>query len=382
MLFKKKTAGVTAEIRVRRCYGCGAILQDQDPNEAGYVPPEKFESGEETLCERCFKLRHYSTFKKNDFSLDYVSILTDAKETGALAVYVLNAFALEGSFLEGIGKYLPSNVLVVLNKRDVLPASFSDNYLKKYTLARLKKENIVPKDILLMSATKSPKDSIDLLWSRINELRDGKSVYFFGSYQVGKSSLINALLSRYSTPSGKMITTSPYPGTTLDVIAVPLSDEASLYDTPGIYNPTSFVSFAEPEQVPYLLPRTTVKPESYLSKPDQSFLFSNFARLDFDAGSKTDFVIYKSNDLTILRCKKSKADRTFQEVCGNVEMRPRTEKITSMSGLLPNPFKAIPGKRNVLRADSLFFVEFEGTDQEITVYAPKGVKVSLESAEL
>ena len=45
MFGKQKTNhGLTAEIRIKRCYGCGAILQDQDPNEAGYIPTDKLES--------------------------------------------------------------------------------------------------------------------------------------------------------------------------------------------------------------------------------------------------------------------------------------------------------------------------------------------------
>ena len=103
---KTKASGVTAEIRVRRCYGCGAILQDQDPDEVGYIPKEKFESGDENLCERCYKLRHYSKYKASgDFTIDYVTILSHAKEEGALVCYVLNAFSLEGSFLNGISKF-------------------------------------------------------------------------------------------------------------------------------------------------------------------------------------------------------------------------------------------------------------------------------------
>ena len=101
MLFKNnKTSGLTAEIRVKRCYGCGAILQDQDPNEIGYVPTEKFQSEDETLCERCYKLRHYSSFKKTaGLNIDFVTILDHAKEENALAIYVVNAFSIQASVL-------------------------------------------------------------------------------------------------------------------------------------------------------------------------------------------------------------------------------------------------------------------------------------------
>ena len=92
MFFKRtKASGVTQEIRVRRCYGCGAILQDTDPDEVGYVPPAKFESGEDTLCERCYKLRHYSTYKKTpDFEktlADVIDSFRESEECPALRSY-------------------------------------------------------------------------------------------------------------------------------------------------------------------------------------------------------------------------------------------------------------------------------------------------------
>jgi ribosome biogenesis GTPase YqeH len=381
MFFKKpKSSGFTAEIRVRRCYGCGAILQDQDPQEVGYVPPEKFASEDEMLCERCYKLRHYSSYSQSpSFNVDYVTILSHAKEEDALAVYVLNAFCLDGSFLDGIGKYLPQNVLVVVNKRDCLPDSYSDDYLIALVKAHLAKEGIHPKDVLLTSASTTNSSNMDKVMDRISQLRMGKSVYFFGAYQVGKSSIINSLLMDYSNSTEKMITTSPYPGTTLDVISIPLDDNSYLYDTPGIYNQHSFVSFIEPELVKYVLPRTLVRPEGYQAKEGQSFIISDFFRLDFVSGDKTDFTFFKSNDLEIVRCKIQKADSMIKANAEDVSLDIRSQKIHSVADLIPTTFKATPNRINTLRVWGLCFAEFMGKDQSLTVYAPKDVSVSLES---
>jgi ribosome biogenesis GTPase YqeH len=381
MFFKKtKASGLTQEIRVRRCYGCGAILQDQDPSEVGYVPPEKFENGEETLCERCYKLRHYSTYKKSpDFNLDYVTILTEAKEEGALLVYVLNAFCLTGSFLDGIGRYLSKNVLVVINKRDILPSDYSDDYLCAYVADKLSKENVKPLAILLTSASSVKNYNIGEVMRAIDEHRNGKSVYFIGAYQVGKSSLINCLLMDYSNSTEKMITTSPYPGTTLDVISIPLDENSYLYDTPGIYNPKSIISFIEPEIVKYVQPRKEIRPETYSAKDGQSFLFSNLARLDFVKGEKTDFTFYKSNDITLERTKIARADQAFLSLCENADLEPRTQKVKSILDLEKHTFTAVKDTTNRLSIVDLGFIDFIGKDQVLDVYAPKGVKVTLEN---
>lgn len=376
MLFKKtKASGLTAEIRVRRCYGCGAILQDTDPNEAGYIPKDKFEADDQNLCERCYKLRHYSTFKESgDLSLDYVTILEHAKEEGALAIYVVNAFALHGSFLEGIGKHLPENVLVVINKRDLLPNSYSDNYLIATVKENLKKEDIVAKDIIIASANK--KENIDSLIKAIDRNRANKSVYFVGAFQVGKSSLINTLLMNYTNSTDRMITTSPYPGTTLDVISIPLDEETCIYDTPGIYNSKSMISFLEPEIVKYVQPRNTVRPETYGAREGSSFLLSNLARLDFETGEKTDFTFYKSNDLTIERTKCNKADSLLASISKDGK-ETKTEKVSSVNDLVSYTFTGNKDEEERIIINGLGFVDFKGNNQVLKVFAPKGVEVKL-----
>ncbi len=384
MFFKKNNAsGLTAEIRVKRCYGCGAILQSQDPNEPGYVPPEKFDSDDETLCERCYKLRHYSQYKETkDINIDYITILDTAKENNSLAVYVFNAFSLNGSLLEGLGQYLPKKVLVVINKRDLLPRSYSDEYLIAQTKALLKKENIEPLDILVTSASSSKTANIPTLIEDINKYRDGKDVYFIGAYQVGKSSIINSLLMAYKNETSRVITTSPYPGTTLDVISIPLDEESNMYDTPGIYNSKSIISKLEGKIIKYVLPRNEVRPESYAAKDGQSFLFSNLARMDFISGSKTTFTFYKSNDLTIQRAKINKADELYLALASNVSLETRSERFQSINALEKTTLKAIPDAQNRIRIYGLGFIEFNGSDQEIDVYAPSGVSVTIEEVSV
>lgn len=376
---KQKASGLTAEIRIKRCYGCGAILQDKDPKQTGYVPSEKLSGDDDVLCERCYKLRHYSAFTKSPvFNTDYVTILSKARQENALAVYVLNAFCLSGSFLDGIGNYLPEKVLIVINKRDLLPQSYSDEYIKAYVKKKLEAEKINPLDIIITSASATKTENMNTLFAAINEYRNKKSVYLIGAYQVGKSSITNCFLLDYNNTTNKMITTSPYPGTTLDVISIPLDENTYLYDTPGIYNPDSMVSFLEPELIKYVLPRNCIRPEMYPSKPSQAFVFSNFAAIKFVKGEKTNFLFYKSNDLTISRCKNDKVEKLIDENSKNSNLDLRTIKIKSGSDLVKTTLKAIPSQMNVLRIYGLSFVSFQGIDQEIEVLAPKGVKVVLE----
>ena len=43
---------------IKKCIGCGSVLQDSHPDEIGYVTDL-----EKELCERCFKIRHYNHYQ-------------------------------------------------------------------------------------------------------------------------------------------------------------------------------------------------------------------------------------------------------------------------------------------------------------------------------
>ena len=45
------------------CIGCGAKIQTEDKEKAGYTPASSIQKAEETgelYCQRCFRLRHYN----------------------------------------------------------------------------------------------------------------------------------------------------------------------------------------------------------------------------------------------------------------------------------------------------------------------------------
>lgn len=377
MAFKRnQVSGVTAEIRIKRCYGCGAILQDKDPDEKGYIPTDKLE-GDENLCERCFKLRHYSKFKATgDIQIDYLTMLSNCQKDKGLIVFVMSSFLMNSSLLSGLDSTLMDNFIAVINKRDLLSKNVSDQYLKDYALNILKKKDLTPKEIIVTST--SSRTGIDELLNSIEKYRNGRDVYFIGTNHVGKSSLVNCLLTKYVNKTDKMITTSPYPGTTVDVISIPLDEKTFIYDTPGIRSSSSIISAVEPEAARYILPRNMVKDESYLLKEGQSVLFSNFARFDFIKGSATSFSFVKSADITLSRCKSNKAEKLFDEICSNKMVAVRSDLITSSKQLKKVSITAAKDQRCNLVISGLGLIRFKGNDQQIDMYVPLNVDVTLE----
>ena len=88
-----------------------------------------------------------------------------------------------------------------------------------------------PVEVLLTSAKKA--NEMENLLKKIEEYREGRDVYIVGVTNVGKSTLINQIIKNTAGVKD-VITTSQFPGTTLDKIEIPLDDGHFLIDTPGI----------------------------------------------------------------------------------------------------------------------------------------------------
>ena len=71
---------------------------------------------------------------------------------------------------------------------------------------------------------------------KIEHYRKGRDVYVVGVTNVGKSTLINAIIQEI-TGDQNVITTSRFPGTTLDKIEIPLDDGSYIYRYTGDYPP-------------------------------------------------------------------------------------------------------------------------------------------------
>lgn len=96
----------------------------------------------------------------------------------------------------------------------------------------------------------------------IDEYRKGQNVYVVGCTNVGKSTFINRIIKQ-ATGEGEVITTSHFPGTTLDMIDIPLDDGSALYDTPGIINHHQMAHHIDSSELKYIMPKKEIKPKVY-----------------------------------------------------------------------------------------------------------------------
>lgn len=378
MLFKKtgsSKATLTSQIRISRCSSCGAILQDDNKNEVGYISPSRIEKHiEEMTCDRCYNLRHYNA-SSNEFDADYKKILANAVKSEALIVYVVDLFSFEPSLIPNISQYLGNNVLVILNKRDLLPASKDDNEILAESKRRLAADHIYPKDIVLFSSYSGL--NVEKLFTTMNKLRNGKDVYFIGSFLVGKSSIVTEMLRQYRNETDRMITTKQVEGTVLDVMEIPLDEDSSIYDTPGIYNPSSILNQLERDTYKYIIPREEIKPRDITLEQDQYLIFGGISCLGVESDSKVELILNASNNLEINKIKKDKLERSFNQIASNKLGKPSSSLINQLSDLERKEILIPPSGNIKLIIYGLLNITFKGEGQKIVIYLPKKVNIKV-----
>lgn len=299
-----------SEERVQ-CEGCGVVIQTEDPARKGYVPPSTLER-ENILCQRCFRIRNYGEMESIQQNPDdYLRILGEIAQTDSLVVQVIDLFDFTGSWISGIHRHIGNNRLLLLaNKIDLFPRTTKWGRLREWVLQSANEYGVHPVDVIFCSAAKGER--IDQAVSSIDRYRQGRDVYIVGTTNVGKSTFINRLIRDLGGINEDVITTSPYPGTTLDVIRIPLDDGKAIIDTPGIVRKDRLSEWVDPKELKVVVPQATLKPKVYQLNERQTLFIGGLARFDFISGSRQSFVCYFSNRLYLHRTKQEQADH-FQE---------------------------------------------------------------------
>lgn len=372
---EKKTIKLT-------CYGCGAELQNFDASVTGYYPKEMISNEGAMLCQRCFRLQHYGENKKtNTFSPDYAKILKAAQEKKCLIIYVVDLFAFESSLLHQVFPLIQDNpLLIVANKRDVLPREVSNQKLIDFVKERFDQEGLKVSKIIISSAYKNY--NIDEIIDAVTELRHKDSVYVVGAASVGKSSLINSFLKVYKNETKNLISTSPYPGTTLDVIKVPLDDKTYFYDTPGLVVDNSIFAHIENPIMKYVIPRREIKPRSFQLNEKQSILIGGIARLDFVKGRRTGFTFYVSNEVDLHRTKLERANEVFRGLISGKKIKPISIYVKGVEELEEFEFTLPENQEVDIMISGYAWIKVHGQGQSIHVLAPRGVDVIVRQCKI
>ena len=360
------------------CIGCGAKIQVQNPDDLGYTPKSALEKGLETgaiYCQRCFRLRHYNDIA--DVSLtddDFLHLLQEVGKENALIVNVVDIFDFSGSVIPGLARLTGGNdLLLVGNKQDILPKSVKTSKVTNWLRERAQEVGLRPLEVRLTSA--KSKLAIKELIASIERLRKGRDVYVVGVTNVGKSTLINAIIQEL-TGDKDLITTSRFPGTTLDKIEIPLDDGSFLFDTPGIVHRDQMAHYLSAQSLQYVSPKKEIKPKTYQLQADQTLFLSGLARFDVVSGPKQGYTAYLDNQLKIHRTKLEGADQFYEKHMGNLLAPPTAEELSRFPDLVKHSYRIT--QKTDLVISGLGWIRATGPCQ-VAVWAPKGVGVSLRS---
>ncbi len=368
--------------KVRRCLRCGAPLQSEDPLGEGYLSPEtaKLEGQESFLCSSCYKEANWNENPSREEVSDALfSIVESAKEEKALFLYIIDVFSFEASFIERVAKAIDGEkILVLANKRDLLPPNADEGALKDYIAHQFHVNGIhsvTSDDVFLASI--SLNSDISMIVKEMNKRRKKHNVYLIGAAKSGKSAFINAFLLSYKNDSGRAIASLLYKRSGIQAMEIPLDRASSLFNVPGFPNDNSIFGHKETPKEVLLLEGEPVKAVRYRLERRGSLFIGLLGHLDFVKGSRKSApsVCYFAQKVDIKKIfPKRDINALFDKYIEKKVLKPRLPYLHSNKDFDAFEFAFDKNETRDFGIAGLGWVSVEGQEGEIYhLYVPKGI---------
>ncbi|ARJ18776.1 MULTISPECIES: ribosome biogenesis GTPase YqeH [Staphylococcus] len=361
-----------------KCIGCGAPLQSENKNAPGYVPEHNL-FREDVICRRCFRLKNYNEVQDVGMnSEDFLNLLNGLSNRSGIIVNVVDIFDFEGSFINALKRIVGNKkIILVANKLDLLPKQINHRRMKEWLKRSAKKYGLEAEEVVLISAEKGW--GIEDLLTAINQNRDHDDVYIVGTTNVGKSTLINKLIE-LSVGEKDVVTTSRFPGTTLDMIDIPLDETSFMYDTPGIIQEHQMTHLVTEKELKTIIPKKEIKQRVYQLNESQTLFLGGLARIDYVSGGKRPLICFFSNDLNIHRTKTVKANELWKNQLGDLLTPPNNVSNFNLKDIKAVRLETGKEKRDIM-ISGLGFITID-SGAKVIVRVPKNVDVVLRNSIL
>ena len=373
--------------RVLRCYHCGAILQCEKENEKGYIIPESLHRAtpiQIIYCDRCFETMKAFNNSELEQKVDQevLKILDDAFATDALIIWVVDLFSFNGTLNSEIAKKVKKlNVIVVGNKRDLFPLNVKDESLVEYLNVTFNAYGIKPKYVRLLGAT-NKIDSKELIDS-MNTARKGHDVYMIGNSTSGKTSIINRAMKGFENKTTRQIKTITYPGTSVNVLEIPLSRSSFFYELPGISQTTSATGKLEKDVVRQIVPKKAVKFITRTMSAGDALMVGSLAAFEIIKGKTTNYRFYSAEGVETRKVQSKKLDDYINENNIRRFARPVSERLVSFLDYDMFEYAMENDKKwHDIAIEGLGWLSFIAQGQMIRVRLPKGVALKESIAKI
>ncbi len=290
-----------------KCEGCGIEIQTLYHEEAGYLPEniviERSIDKEPLLCQRCFKLKHYNQLLPIEVDSNFYSSLSKVVKDFNTVIYIVDIIDFDGTFRDDILKKLENkNIILVVNKIDLLPKNIPYNLLKDWIYKRVRKKITIKKENIRMISTLD-NFGINRLKKIIVDSNE-KKVLIVGVTNTGKSSIINKLVK-------SNFTVSAYPGTTLKTLEAVIQDtNIKIYDTPGIEPNDRFCDLFDIYSQVKMIPKKQINISKFNVEPGRIIFISkliHFKITDFARdGLRPIFTVFATDNVKIHETKEEK----------------------------------------------------------------------------
>ncbi|TVY09134.1 ribosome biogenesis GTPase YqeH [Paenibacillus cremeus] len=360
----------------QRCAGCGVKLQTEDSGQLGYVPEQALQR-EPIICQRCFRIKNYNESSSITLNQDdFLRLLTHVGATKSLVVNIVDIFDFEGSLISGLARFVGNNpIVLVVNKIDLLPKVTNFNRIVNWVQRQAKEAGLKVVEVVLCSAKRNM--GFERVLEVLDEHRDGRDIYVVGATNVGKSTLINRLIRDYSDLDAEL-TTSQYPGTTLDLVRIPLDDGTSIIDTPGIVYKHRLTELVGKKDLMKLMPDKPIKPLVFQLNEKQTIFFGSLVRFDFVQGERQSFTFYVTNAIQAHRTKLERADELYEEHKGELLSPPTKDELELLPKLTKHPIRVPKGGNVDVSISGLGWVKVNSAaGADLAIHVPKGVKVAV-----
>lgn len=367
--------------RVMRCYHCGDILQSVKQHEKGYIEKSFLlapNADKEVLyCHGCYeKMKAINTgMLERDADEEILKILDDAVATDAMVIWVIDLFSFNGTLNpDVVNKIKGLKVIIAATKLDLFPKGTKREGLIQFVNERFMEFGLTPYKVVLFGNT----DEIDVGQSldKLSEARAGHDVYMIGSIASGKTTLINKMLKSYSNKTRRAIRTEYYPGTSVKLLDIPLSNSASLYEVPGFSLVTSVLGKVEKDVQKIIIPKKSIKITNKTLSPGEALLVGSLACFELISGKATSIKLYASEMVESKKIVAKKVRELMEENLEKKYLRPVSARFTTFTDFdLFDYTMEKDGKVHDISIAGLCWISFVARGQVIRVMIPKGAAV-------